>query len=1498
MAKEDKKESEELRDLRRQEAEITREIIDLREKLVELSKSDSINLREVQKVQESLLGLEKQKQGVQGEIYNQYGEILKSEQNHLDSVRQIVETQEELKDLTEETNEEYRKSRAVKMELLDLEDELKTKYDDLQKGVAGNIVNTKEWQFASDLVAQTTAAIEERVHGSSKEMIALGDATRKNLYTNIDLVDTLQDMDASSKAVREGKFIELSAYREELGLKKTGRMLDMLREDFERGSIKDAQGKTKYSQQDLEFIQKQIGIYENQQDALQTMVDLKQKANVENKEEAKKQAEIIERTDRIKDTIGTTKFGAIFDGVEGAIKKIPGGSTLVKALGFDKFKKTIQENLGGALTKVVVGFQGGFANGMKAAGQAVMGLGKTLLMGPQAVIFGLLAAVGALAALFVSLDGGVSEVQKELGGTKKEALAAHEAAHDMAHEMGLVGVNTEQVVKGMKTVSNIMGGIDVKKMMKIPSMANTVQDATLLSEKFGLAEDEIANVHSLSIMSGKSMATLSGEAIKVAGGVMSSKNAVKLLAGISKEVAVAFKGTTKELIAAAAKAKLLGTDLKAIQNSGMGMLDIESSLAKEMEARVLLGRNINLDNARAAALNGDVATLQEEILKNAGSLDQFQKSGPLKQKALADAMNMSVEEMTTMLTKAEEMKTLGLDKQLQENLANATAEERSKIYATQAEKLKKQGNEKAAQLAYEKAAQEEQASAAEKFGDIMTKVKEILTKLATPILEMVHGLLEGASAGGGMMEVFDDVVHSIKPIVTILVGIVKIILGGLIPAFKFTFGIISMLIKPLSWIASLFGSVEEKTDKVEKTVKGVTDGVHKVTKPVKEVESGFGGVLKLVGLIGAAFAGKALIGKGLDLVKDKAVDLGKTLMGKVGGVASKVTGKIGGKMGGFAGKALGKLTGKGAASVASVGGGDATSKMLDTQSASLDKTNKLADGAKSVGSKIADFGKGLGSAIKSIGKGVGAAFEAILKGLGKGLEGLGQSLATMTPIGPVAVAVGLFFLALGASLLMATPALKAIAPVLMKFAEVIGGVLVAAIQEAGPIIQKVIETVGVVLTAFMPVLIRVAEVLGTVFIAAIKEIGPIVKTVFEGIATVMSTIGQQIVDIVNAIGDNIIKIVDKLMAITGIDPLRLMAIAGGIVMLGVALAGFGAGSGAGALFDGLGKLVGGDSPIDQLIKILDKVDPKTIGAVVAGIAGIGAAMKTMAEHLGSIDASKLEEFGNALSGLMKNMGGGLAEGLSSLTGGKSPLEQMSELVTKLNPEKISGAAKAFTQISDSLKKLSDTISNLDVDKLSKVMDKVGGGGGGSVSKVVGSIMGGITSFFGGGAEEKKPTTATASTGGGILSSLFGGGEEKKTTTAVAAAGGMLSSVGGSGESKPKSAAEKANEYTSKPTTATMKSIPQTTTPATTAAPPTVTGGTPGGTPGGAPSKAKGGEGDGLGAKLDRLISIMESMASQPTIIKFGEKTVEEIQGKIDFKKAYNIAIDNTYGRRI
>jgi hypothetical protein len=51
-------------------------------------------------------------------------------------------------------------------------------------------------------------------------------------------------------------------------------------------------------------------------------------------------------------------------------------------------------------------------------------------------------------------------------------------------------------------------------------------------------------------------------------------------------------------------------------------------------------------------------------------------------------------------------------------------------------------------------------------------------------------------------------------------------------------------------------------------------------------------------------------------------------------------------------------------------------------------------------------------------------------------------------------------------------------------------------------------------------------------------------------------------------------------------------------------------------------------------------------------------------------------------------------------------------------------------------------------------------------------------------------------------------------------------------------------------------------------------------------------------KLDTLITLFSQAANQPTVIKFGDKTVEEIKGQLNFKKAYSIGIDNTYGRSI
>jgi hypothetical protein len=51
-------------------------------------------------------------------------------------------------------------------------------------------------------------------------------------------------------------------------------------------------------------------------------------------------------------------------------------------------------------------------------------------------------------------------------------------------------------------------------------------------------------------------------------------------------------------------------------------------------------------------------------------------------------------------------------------------------------------------------------------------------------------------------------------------------------------------------------------------------------------------------------------------------------------------------------------------------------------------------------------------------------------------------------------------------------------------------------------------------------------------------------------------------------------------------------------------------------------------------------------------------------------------------------------------------------------------------------------------------------------------------------------------------------------------------------------------------------------------------------------------------KLDTLISVISQAANQPLVIKFGEKTVEEIKSQLNFKKATNIGIDKGYGKTI
>jgi hypothetical protein len=112
---------------------------------------------------------------------------------------------------------------------------------------------------------------------------------------------------------------------------------------------------------------------------------------------------------------------------------------------------------------------------------------------------------------------------------------------------------------------------------------------------------------------------------------------------------------------AAKKAKELGVNLGDVASITDSLLDFESSIEKQMEAQVLLGKDINYDRARQLAFAGDQAGMMDEILTQVGGEAAFNKMNVIERKALADSVGLSVERMSA-LVRAEEQNAAAADK--------------------------------------------------------------------------------------------------------------------------------------------------------------------------------------------------------------------------------------------------------------------------------------------------------------------------------------------------------------------------------------------------------------------------------------------------------------------------------------------------------------------------------------------------------------------------------------------------------------------------------------------------------------------------------------------------------------------------------------------------------------------------------------------------------------------------------------------------------------------
>lgn len=470
----------------------------------------------------------------------------------------------------------------------------------------------------------------------------------------------------------------------------------------------------------------------------------------------------------------TQKYDKQLDKIKEQVEKVPLiGGFLGKQT--DKLKEqaaSVGKNYAQAFSQAKAGGKSAFGAMRAGIGAATKGMmGLVAAAGPLLAIALAVAAISYAWKRMFALDSATTEFARNMGTSKEAAAEMENHFLDITTYSNDASLSMKGMVQAQQELATAFSGTAMysDQMLK---------DQVKITKFMGLSSEEAANFQKISMLSGKTARQMQGDiaaSVKsfndATGASLPLKDVMKDIQGISTSVRMRFKDNVEELVKATAQAKLLGTTVDEIAQATDAMLNIEQSLSAELEASLMLGRDINLDTARQLALKGDVLGAGEAMLDQMGSLAEFQEMMPLQQKALADAMGMSVDKVGEMLESAEMQKKLGVD------IKDATLDQiKNNAQLTEQEKEKLIKEKEALSMEERKAAMQEKLA---QMGD---KIIKAIMPLVDTIMEMLDFIMPIL---GWMIDVWavgfkrqiDGIIDNVKIVLGYFEGWWKILKG-------------------------------------------------------------------------------------------------------------------------------------------------------------------------------------------------------------------------------------------------------------------------------------------------------------------------------------------------------------------------------------------------------------------------------------------------------------------------------------------------------------------------------------------------------------------------------------------------------------------------------------------------------------------------------------------------------------------------------------------------
>jgi hypothetical protein len=360
------------------------------------------------------------------------------------------------------------------------------------------------------------------------------------------------------------------------------------------------------------------------------------------------------------------------DDIESKLREIPViGNLLADLLPLDKVKDSIQKNIGNALFNVfkkgkigATDIASGLESGMAGATKGAMAFGTTLTVATG----GILLAIGAIIFAFKAFYDVAMEVDKTTTEIANNLNMSKDASYELFESMSEQEVLFENMSKYSAALHKNFGQLGsvlakdvMPRMQKLQfnlqlsdeELENLVSTSYMLGSSFEGTANKASEFETSAINATKEFYQQQGIHITNSDLISEARESMQLISGISKKTLAIYGKSAEKLFKQVLAVRKLGLEFEQVAKISDTVLDIESSIGSEMTANVLLGKHLNLNSVRQAALYGDVESVAEEINKVLNSqninLESFNSMMPYQKKALTQSLGLGEDEIQQML---------------------------------------------------------------------------------------------------------------------------------------------------------------------------------------------------------------------------------------------------------------------------------------------------------------------------------------------------------------------------------------------------------------------------------------------------------------------------------------------------------------------------------------------------------------------------------------------------------------------------------------------------------------------------------------------------------------------------------------------------------------------------------------------------------------------------------------------------------------------------------